>query len=144
MSHFSVMVVTDTEPTEDTLAAVMQPYHEFECTGDDDQYVQDVDDTAELRQQYETYERMMIRTVQARKPNWDLPKIGDSSIEEWIDAAPLLCCFAVVMGGKWYEKGKMGWWACVTNELDCWEEKFDGLFRSLNPDQWIAILDCHI
>lgn len=49
MSHFSVLVVTKT-PEE--LAPALQPFHEFECTGTDDQYVKDVDDTAELRAEY--------------------------------------------------------------------------------------------
>lgn len=54
MSHFSVIVVTTQEPTEESLAAIMQPYHEFECTGTDDQYVQDIDKTDEIRAEYES------------------------------------------------------------------------------------------
>lgn len=42
MSHFSVIVIG--ENVEQQLA----PYHEFECTGINDQYVQDVDVTEEL------------------------------------------------------------------------------------------------
>lgn len=53
MSHFSVMVITDREPNEDMLAMLMQPYHEFECTGIDDRYVQSIDRTDEARAQYE-------------------------------------------------------------------------------------------
>lgn len=50
MSHFAVLVATKT-PEE--LDEVLQPYHEFECTGCDDQYVVDVDQTEEARQTYE-------------------------------------------------------------------------------------------
>lgn len=42
MSHFSVIVIGD--DVEGQLA----PYHEFECTGNNDQYVQDVDITDEV------------------------------------------------------------------------------------------------
>jgi hypothetical protein len=42
MSHFTVMVVA-----QDTDAA-LQPFHEFECTGENDQYVQDIDKTEEM------------------------------------------------------------------------------------------------
>lgn len=42
MSHFTVLVIGDN--FEDQLA----PYHEFECTGENDQYVQDVDVTEEM------------------------------------------------------------------------------------------------
>lgn len=52
MSHFALLVVTDAEPTDDILAATLQPWHEFECTGVDDQYVVDVDRTDEAREQY--------------------------------------------------------------------------------------------
>jgi len=43
MSHFSVLV------TGEDITAALQPYHEFECTGDNDQYVQDIDKTEEAR-----------------------------------------------------------------------------------------------
>lgn len=44
MSHFSVMVIGD--DVEKQLA----PFHEFECTGTDDEYVQNVDVTDECRE----------------------------------------------------------------------------------------------
>lgn len=47
MSHFSVLVIGDN--VEEQLA----PYHEFECTGLDDQYVKDIEiDLEELRSAY--------------------------------------------------------------------------------------------
>ena len=46
MSHFTVLVIG--ENPEQQLA----PYHEFECTGCDDQYVQDIDKTEELRKEF--------------------------------------------------------------------------------------------
>lgn len=47
MSHFSVLVITDSRPSEEELAAVLQPWHEFECTDIGDQYVVGVDRTEE-------------------------------------------------------------------------------------------------
>lgn len=52
MSHFSVLVITENKPTDDELRKILQPWHEFECTGTDDQYVQDVDRTDEVIQEY--------------------------------------------------------------------------------------------
>lgn len=52
MSHFTVLVATKTASEED-LAAALQPYHEFECTGTEDQYVVDVDETDDLRKQWQ-------------------------------------------------------------------------------------------
>lgn len=49
MSHFSVLVITREKPTEKVLGRVLQPWHEFECTGTVDQYVRDVDITEEVR-----------------------------------------------------------------------------------------------
>ena len=47
MSHFSLLVITEQQPDEELLGALLQPYHEYECTGDNDQYVQDIDVTEE-------------------------------------------------------------------------------------------------
>lgn len=47
MSHFNVLVIgADHE-------AALQPFHEFECTGHNDQYVQDIDITVEARSNFE-------------------------------------------------------------------------------------------
>lgn len=48
MSHFTVMVVGD------DVKAALAPFHEFECTGLDDQYVQVIDETEEFLKDYET------------------------------------------------------------------------------------------
>lgn len=44
MSHFVVMVIGD------DIEKQLQPFHEFECTGIDDEYVVDVDLTEEMRE----------------------------------------------------------------------------------------------
>lgn len=43
MSHFGILVIGD------DIEAQLQPYHEFECTGTNDRYVQDIDITAEVK-----------------------------------------------------------------------------------------------
>lgn len=47
MSHFATLVVTAQPPSSEVLTAALQPFHEFECTGDVDQYVQNVDQLQE-------------------------------------------------------------------------------------------------
>lgn len=47
MSHFSVLVITEQQPTEDALNDILAPWHEFECTGWNNQYVIDADVTEE-------------------------------------------------------------------------------------------------
>lgn len=46
MSHFGVLVVGDVEEQ-------LAPFHEFECTENDDQYVQDLDITDEVRLEFD-------------------------------------------------------------------------------------------
>ena len=49
MSHFTVLVIGENFEEQ------LQPYHEFECTGDDDKFVQDIDKTEEYRSDYESH-----------------------------------------------------------------------------------------
>ena len=49
MSHFTVAVITKNNPTNEELNKVLQPYHEYECTGFKDQYVVPVDETDDNR-----------------------------------------------------------------------------------------------
>ena len=60
--------------------------------------------------------------------------------------ASAICPFAIVHEGKWYERGEMGWWACVSNEKDrdAWAEEFEALLDKLSPDSWLTVVDCHI
>lgn len=44
MSHFSVLVIAADHE------AALQPFHEFECTGTNDQFVQEVDKTTEIQE----------------------------------------------------------------------------------------------
>lgn len=78
---------------------------------------------------------------------WDKPDLQpNQTIEQWIAAAPPLTCFAILKDGIWYERGEMGWWACVSNEKDAddWEAETEKLLRGLDPDMIITCVDCHI
>jgi hypothetical protein len=57
-----------------------------------------------------------------------------------------LTTFAFIKDSKWFEKGEMGWWACVSNEKDenKWIDQFNKEFDSLPEDTLISIYDCHI
>lgn len=43
MSHFSVLVITEQAPLQEDLERILLPWHEFECTGLDNEYVVEVD-----------------------------------------------------------------------------------------------------
>ena len=53
MSHFSILVVTEEEPTQDHLHDVLLPWHEYECTGIEE-CLEWVDETEEVEQGWET------------------------------------------------------------------------------------------
>lgn len=46
MSHFTVLVIGD------DVEAQLAPFHEFECTGENDQYVQSIDETEKVRVEF--------------------------------------------------------------------------------------------
>lgn len=50
MSHFSVLVIGNDVEKQ------LQPYHEFECTGTDDEYIVELEQIDELREEYEPNE----------------------------------------------------------------------------------------
>lgn len=54
--------------------------------------------------------------------------------------------FAVLKDGVWYERGKMGWWARVSDEKKpCeWEDQFKVLWDEIEGHEYVALVDCHI
>ncbi len=60
MSHFSVIVIGD--DVEGQLA----PYHEFECTGENDEWVQTIDRTQEARENYKTAKRSVMKDTEGK------------------------------------------------------------------------------
>ena len=54
--------------------------------------------------------------------------------------------FCLIIDGEWYERGKMGWFACVANEKDnkTWNEEFMGLIKDLPENSEVYNVDFHI
>ena len=81
MSHFAVLVIGP------NVEAQLAPYHEFECTGNDDQYVQEVDETEEARA---TFDKHM--TTRYRDPEGNLhspyTSEGDHNQMFWRELTP--------------------------------------------------------
>lgn len=53
---------------------------------------------------------------------------------------------AILKDGKWYEHGKMGWWAMVSHKKDDndWNKEFSTLLDGLPGDTLLSLYDCHI
>lgn len=66
MSHFSVMVRVPAsvplEDVEDAVDGLLAPYHQFECTGRDDEFVKDIDITEDCRASFAASSRTKVRT----------------------------------------------------------------------------------
>lgn len=58
--------------------------------------------------------------------------------------AKAISTFAVLLRGKWYQRGQMGWWANVTNENDNWDEEFGRLMDEIPDNVMLSVFDCHI
>jgi hypothetical protein len=54
--------------------------------------------------------------------------------------------FNVVIDGKWYEKGEMGWWGITSNEMseEEWNKKFFELIKNLPENAEVHNIDFHI
>jgi hypothetical protein len=61
-------------------------------------------------------------------------------------AETALSTFAVVKDGRWFARGKMGWWAVVSDEKAAgeWEAEFGKLLDSIPQDTLLSVYDCHI
>lgn len=72
----------------------------------------------------------------------------DCTLEEYVQNARdnATSTFAVLKDGVWYERGKMGWWACVSDEKeqDDWNKECTKLIDELPDDTLISLYDCHI
>lgn len=83
MSHFTVTVVTD-NGTNEEIEKALRPFHEFECTGVDDQYVQDVDITEEVikewKERNEKYEDEQV-TLKEYLRDWYSYKLVNVNLE---------------------------------------------------------------
>ena len=54
--------------------------------------------------------------------------------------------YAIVKDSKWYAKGKMGWWAISSDEVDQneWNQKVMELIESVDDETLFTLVDCHI
>jgi len=72
----------------------------------------------------------------------------DAAREAYVKSAEnsAITFFAVLKDGEWYERGKRGWWACVSDEKDQdkWNEEVTALLDSIPDDTLLTMVDCHI
>jgi len=66
--------------------------------------------------------------------------------ESYLKRQTSIATHAILMDGKWYQRGEMGWWGHISNEkdLDVWEKEFNELLDNLPGDTLLSIYDLHI
>lgn len=79
---------------------------------------------------------------------WDLDDTLSGPREAFIQAARdrAGCTFAILYKGEWTERGSMGWFGCVSGEMDegKWHRMFASLIDGLPGDTMLTVVDCHI
>lgn len=79
---------------------------------------------------------------------WSLDDTLAGSRDAYVQAARNRACatFAVLHKGEWTERGRMGWWACVSDEMDedKWYQMFNDMLDGLPDNTLLTVVDCHI
>lgn len=106
------------------------------------EFIKDFENIDKARESYNE-----IEWVKKLKGYWgfeDLLTTREEYVKDQENSA--FSTFAVIKDGKWYEKGEMGWWSCVSNEKekDQWNEEFRKLIDSVSDDTLLSVYDCHI
>ncbi len=71
---------------------------------------------------------------------------GERTKEEYFKKHNQFTTFAYVLDGKWYERGKMGWWAHVSDEINWqeWANQYAAMLKSIKGNTMLTTIDCHI
>jgi hypothetical protein len=66
--------------------------------------------------------------------------------DEFLAKQSSISTFAFLHDDEWIEHGSMGWWAIVTDEKPQaeWDEQFQNIINSLDPEDEVTVVDCHI
>lgn len=67
--------------------------------------------------------------------------------KEYVRCCSEFMTFAILYEGVWYEPDSMGWFGCCSATKDqhkAYREKFREIIANLSPDDYIAVVDCHI
>jgi len=82
-----------------------------------------------------------------RSLRWAELDVLQISKDEYIENSKHeLSTFAVIKDGKWYQRGEMGWWACVSDEKEdsAWDKEFLKMLDEVDDETTLTVVDCHI
>jgi hypothetical protein len=85
-----------------------------------------------------------LRELVGHANGWDYSIEGAYTRVAHVATAQPLTCWAIVKDGRWYERGKMGWWGMSSGDAVDWPETMGAVLSSIRPDQWVTVVDYHI
>jgi len=149
MSHFSLLVVTDTKPSESELNDILLPFQELEGNKNSkwDWFQIGGRWSGRLDPDYDP-EKDPRNSKAGGELKWPTQWVNVGNQVQVKDLKPAadLGFFAYLRKGQWVEKGDMGWWGVVSNEKQPveWAVEQARIKASLKPDEWLTVVDCHI
>jgi hypothetical protein len=86
----------------------------------------------------------LATAVHSADPWGDIETARGQSIAGWIQSAPPLSAYAVVIDGKWCAQGEMGWFGVSHGDAEDWPTQLAGILNTIPEDHYVAFVDCHI
>ena len=143
---------------EDAIRQANEKYNAFE---------EAIKDVEPFRTPWNEFREQFDNIDDARKAYWQIPFIKatkdlclmsdpvekfkileDNPRQAYVNEAraSAFATFAVIVDGKWYERGEMGWWGIVSDEKDKdeWLSQLYGLIVNAPEDTLFSVFDCHI
>lgn len=106
-------------------------------------------DIARAREEYNSQPAIeMLKASGNKAYQWDLD--DDLSLDEGVfvarKRAAACTFFAYLKDGQWEERGRMGWFASVSDEVSeaQWHERFNRMIDVLPENTLLTVVDCHI
>lgn len=88
-----------------------------------------------------------VQALRKKDPCGNLDRLLESR-ERYIELAgkAAVAPFAILRDGEWIKRGEMGWWAIISNDTgkENWCDKVWGIIQSLDDNDLITVVDCHI
>jgi len=123
-----------------------------------DEFRKDFEDIKEAREKFRADPFIKAYNEATAKEEYsDLPsfwysdvvthfKIGNGGEEAYIKEQVEACftTFALLHEDEWHEQGHMGWFGMSDDHKGNWNSKFRDIIRSLDPEELITVVDCHI
>lgn len=100
---------------------------------------------AAAERSWQAYQEKLAKGDEANAAFW-LDVEDNDTKETYIARRSSVATYAVLHNGKWHATGEMGWFGMSNDAVTVaeWDETFTKLIESLDPDDEVTVVDCHI